>query len=234
MKLRWSIGFLAVLLFAASLWAEVSAQDAATPEPAPTSLIPYAFEGPFAPSPELCTVTPISTDLAASLLATPVAIVEPPTTSHGTVVIPAGTPADSDTTTAILDVLTKLWACNNASNRGAILGLFTNDAIQSTFGFTEATQWDLAELRANVAAALTPGEPRAEDEWASIDGIASVLQLPDGRIGVLVLNTDPGVANGHPVLDYFVFVLQDNSYRLDEIILDPFDLTPDYGWDATS
>ena len=234
MKSVWSIGLVALALLAVSSWANVSAQDASTPQAVPSSIEPYSFDGPFAPSPNLCTVTPISTDVAASLLATPVAAVEPQLTSHGIVAIPGGTPAYVDTATAITDVLTKLWACNNASNLGAMLGLFTDEAVQSTFGFTDDTEWDLAELRSNVAAALTSGEPRTEDERSSIDGIASVLQQQDGRIGALVLNTDPGVANGHPVLDYFAFVLQDEGWKLDEIVLDPFDLTPEYGFNAST
>ena len=233
-KWRWILFAACTILGIMMTTSMALAQDAATPTAEVTALQPYAFAGPFSPSPELCTTEPVSTDLTASLLATPVATEEPELTSNGTIVIPAGTPADVDTTTDVLDVLTQLWACNNARNLAAVLGNLTDEAIQTVYGSPDASQWDLTELRSDVAAALTPGEPRTSDEFASIDGITSVVSHDDGRIGVLVLNSDPLVADGRTVLDYFAFELQDTGYKLDLIILDPFDLTPEYGYDASA
>jgi hypothetical protein len=207
-----------------------SARAQGTPEPA-TELAPYSFAAPFAPSPDLCTATPVSTDRAAELLATPVAEPEPPLTAHGIVALPAGQPADEATTTAVVAVLTQFWACNNASNPAAMLGLFTEQGLQETIGTNESTFLDPADLRADVAAALTPGEPRPEEEWASIDAIVTVLQQEDGQVGVLILNTDPNVADGDQVLDYFAFAEGDSGYQIARVILDPFDLTEGYGFE---
>jgi hypothetical protein len=211
-----------------------SAQDAGSPTANVSTLQPYTFAGPFSPSPDQCATEPISTDVTANLLATPVAKEAPEVTTGGTIAIPSGSPADVDSTTAVLDVLTQLWACNNARDLAAVLGNMTDKAIQATFGSSEASSWNFSDLRSDVAAALTPGEPRTTDELASIDGITSVLQHDDDRIGVLVLNSDPLVADGQTVLDYFAFELADSGYKVDEIILDPFDLTPGYGFEASA
>ena len=66
-------------------------------------------------------------------------------------------------------------------------------------------------------------------------GIVSALRVSGGgRTGALVLNTDPFVNNGLPVLDLFVFVNQNGVYQVDSVIFDPFDLTPGYGFEIES
>ena len=222
---------LAILTLALLAGAAIgSARAQGTPVPA-TELAPYSFAAPFAPSPDLCTSPPISTDLAAEFVATPVATPEPQLTAHGIVALPGGQPADETTAAGVVAVLTQLWACNNASNPAAMLSLFTEQGLQETIGTDESTFVDPAELRADVAAALTPGDPRPEEEWASIDAIVAVLQQDDGQVGALVLNTDPNVAEGAQVLDYFAFAAGDAGYQIARVILDPFDLTDGYGFE---
>jgi hypothetical protein len=215
-------GLLVALL--AGVAGGAAAQDGAT-------LAPYAFAAPFTPAPDLCATERISTDVVAELVATPVAVPALATSDNGIVALPGGVPADEAATAAVLDILTQLWACNNASDSAAVLALFTEQAIQETAGNTEGASWDLAELRADVAAALTPGDPRPAEEWASIDGIVSILAESDGRIGVLVLNSDPLVAEGDQVLDYFAFSTEGDGAKVAQIILDPFDLTAGYGFE---
>jgi hypothetical protein len=207
------------------------AQDDATPTAGKSELSAYSFDGPYSPDPELCTATPTSTDLVANLLATPVAVEEPALTSNGIVSLPSGSPANDTITSSVIDTLTQLWACNNAANSAAILGLMTDDAIQQTFG-TDEPSTDFAELRGSVAELLTPGDPRTSDDLASIDAIVSILDEGDGHIGALVLNSDPRVADGSPVLDYFQFEQQGDIYEVSRIVLDPFDLTTGYGFEA--
>jgi hypothetical protein len=72
---------------------------------------------------------------------------------------------------------------------------------------------------------------REEGTEASIDGVLSIAFLGDGRTGALVLNTDPFVNNGLPVLDLFIFVNQNGVYQVESVIFDPFDLTPGYGFE---
>ncbi len=185
--------------------------------------------------PALCAAEPISTDHAAALLATPVPVPDQTLTENGLVALPTGSPADDATVAAISDVLTQLWACNNAQNKAAVFGLFTDQALQETIGFTGGASWDEADLRAEVASALTPGEPRPQEEWATIDAIVSVTSYPDGQVGVLVLNTDPAVAEGDQVLDYFRFEPDtDGGTKVSQVILDPYDLTADYGFEKSA
>jgi hypothetical protein len=208
---------LGVLVVAA---ATVGAQ--ATPTPAES----------IAVDPALCTTEPISTDHAAMLLATPVPTPELPLTDHGVVALPTGSPADDATVAAVGDVLTQFWACNNARNKAAVFALFTDRALQETVGFTGGASWDAADLRAEVAAALTPGEPRPQEEWATIDALVSVTTYSDGQVGVLVLNTDPAVADGDQVLDYFRFEPDSaGGFRVSQVILDPYDLSASYGFE---
>jgi hypothetical protein len=196
-----------------------------------TSLVANSFSAPYAPSPDLCTIAPMTTDDVANLLATPTPLFAPPLTANGIVALPGGVPADDAATAGALEALTQLWACNNAENPAAMISVFSPAGMQQTLGVTEDSTWSLEAIRAKVAATLTQGEPRPEDEWASIDAIVSVLAQPDGSIGVLVLNSDPRVSDGDQVLDYFAFTTDGTSYQLSTVILDPFDLTPDYGFE---
>jgi hypothetical protein len=212
---------------ALSVLAVAAASAGAQGTPTPT--------GSIAVDPALCTTAPISTDHAAALLATPVPTPVPPLTDHGIVALPSGSPADEATVAAVGEVLSQFWACNNARNKAAVFGLFTDQAFQETVGFTGGAAWDAADLRAEVAAALTPGEPRPPAEWATIDTLVSVTTYPDGRVGVLALNTDPLVAAGDQVLDYFQFApVADGSYNISQVILDPYDLTAGYGFEKAA
>lgn len=184
--------------------------------------------------PANCTTELISTDHMASLLATPVAQPELPLDSTGVVALPTGAPADDAQLAAVSATISTLWSCNNARNKAAVYAQFTDQAIQETIGFTEGSSWDSADLRADVAAALTPGEPRTEDEWATVNSIVSATGYADGQVGVLVLNTDPLVADGDQVLDYFRFVIEDGVAKVSGVILDPFDLTAGYGFEKAS
>jgi len=181
-----------------------------------------------------CMTEPISTDDASALLATPVASPELPMTGNGIVALPAGDPADAQTATDVEAVVSQLWSCNNARDKARVLGLFTDQAIQESFGSAEGSTWDLAALRADVAAALTPGDPRSEDEWATVDDLVSVTVLENGQIGVLILNSDPFVLDGDQVLDYFQFEQSEGTYLVSSFVLDPFDLTPEYGFEKNA
>ncbi len=185
-------------------------------------------------APAACASDPIDTDHAAALMATPVASPELPLSDAGVVALPEGSPADDQTIAAVESVVSQLWSCNNARDKARVFGLFTDEAIQETVGFTEGSSWDTAELRAEVAAVLTPGEPRTQEEWASVDEIVSVTTLADGQVGVLILNSDPFVMDGDQVLDYFQFVSVDGEYKVSAVVLDPFDMTAGYGFEKSS
>ena len=217
-----ALSVLGMILFSAG---GVLAQD--TTE----TLTAGTFAAPYTPSADLCTTAPMSTDDAASLLATPTPLIEWEITANGIIALPGGTAADEATTTAVLTTLSQMWACNNAQNSAAILSLFSPEGLQMTAGVTEDSAWSYEEIRAAVAAKLTPEDPRAEADYASIDAVVSVLLQADGTVGVLVLNSDPLLAEGDQVLDYFSFVNNGTSWQISRVALDPFDLTPDYGYE---
>lgn len=187
---------------------------------------------PFDPA--NCTTAPISTDHMSMLLATPVASPDRPVDANGVVQLPSGVTTSDTEMVLVQATIDQLWACNNARNKAAVYALFTDQAIQETIGFTDGASWDAADLRADVAAALTPGEPRTADELATVNAVVSATTYPDGQIGVLLLNTDPLVADGDQVLDYFRFVIVDGVAKVSGVILDPYDLTDDYGFEKAS
>jgi hypothetical protein len=90
------------------------------------------------------------------------------------------------------------------------------------------------ELEDAVAAALDSSGDRPAGELASIDGVLTIAYLGDGRTSALVLNTDPYVNNGLPVLDLFIFVNLNGVFQVDSVVFDPFDLTPGYGFEIGS
>ena len=211
-----------------------------------TSMVALPLSGAFAQEatavavteisvdPATCTTEGISTDHAAELLSTPVATPELPLTDAGIVALPEGVPSTEAELAPVLVTLEQLWSCNNARDKAKVYANFTDQALQETMGFTEGSSWDQAELRADVAAALTPGEPRTPEEWATINAIVSATTYEDGQIGLLILNTDPFVANGNEVQDYFKFVIEDGVAKVSQVILDPYDLTPIYGFNKAA
>jgi len=201
--------------------AQTAAQDAT-----PAAMSSY--------DPANCTTAPVSTDDMAVLMATPVAQPELPVAEGGIVALPVGVPASDAELAAVMSTIDQLWSCNNARNKAAVYALFTDQAIQETIGFTEGASWDSADLRADVAAALTPGEPRAEDEWSTINAIVSATTYDDGQVGVLILNTDPLVADGDQVMDYFRFVIVDGVAKVSGVVLDPYDLSDGYGFEKAA
>ncbi len=223
-KIRLAVGTISVVGLAALLAlpaAAAVAQDA-------TPVVSIATD------PANCTTEPISVDYAGMVLSTPVAAPELPVTSEGIVELPTGVPASEEEMAPVLATIEQLWACNNARDKGAVYALFTDQAIQESVGLSEGSSWDTAELEAAIALALVPEEPRAPEEWATVDAIVSSTTYDDGEVGVLIVNTDPLVANGQQVQDYFRFVIEDGVARVSQVILDPYDLTPDYGFEKSS
>lgn len=213
---------------AVSVTPVTAGETAATPAAAvPVTLTAWVVGDQVSPISEQCTAPAASTDETADQLATLDPRPDPALTNNGLIAIPAVGPADQTSISGVLATLTQFWACNNAGNRPALVSVFTPQGVADLYGF----DLDLgdAELRALVAAALTPGEPRPVEEVSGIDGITSIVLLEDGRIAALVVNTDPRIAGGDQVTDLIVFVQQDGAYLIDEFIGDPFDQTPGYG-----
>lgn len=194
----------------------------------PVDLVPWVVTDQMSPTAEQCTVEPASTDEVADSLINAEPSAELVLTDNQLVAIAATGPPAQGVIDGVLATLTQFWACNNAGNRPAMVAVFTAQGIADLYSID--LDVDDAELRAVVAAALTPGEPRPADELSGIDGIVSIVMLDDGRVAALVVNTDPRVAGGSQVLDLVIMVNQGGAYLIDNFIGDPFNLTPGYGF----
>lgn len=194
----------------------------------PVDLVPWVVTDQMSPTAEQCTVEPASTDEVADSLINAEPSGELELTDNQLVAIAATGPPAQGVIDGVLATLTQFWACNNAGNRPAMVAVFTAQGIADLYSID--LELDDAELRAVVAAALTPGEPRPAEELSGIDGIISIVMLEDGRVAALVVNTDPRVAGGSQVLDLVIMVNQGGAYLIDNFIGDPFNLTPGYGF----
>jgi hypothetical protein len=205
------------------------ASPAAVEQELPVDLRAWVVTDMMIPNAAQCTAEGVSTDEIADALiaAEPREPLE--LTDNNLVAIPALGPADSATIDGVLATLTQFWACNNAGNRPAMVSVFTPNAIADLYGI-DLTLSD-ADLRSVVAGALTPSDPRPEEEISGIDGILAITALSDGRVAALVLNTDPRIAGGDQVLDLIIFIEQGGQYLVDAFVGDPFDQTPGYGFE---
>lgn len=226
---------IAIALIAAFLSVIPALAQDATPEAAETpatvseELKPWVVAEPFTPAPDECTANAIDLSQVATSLATPIPVSAPNLTSHNIEALNVTGLADAATVDGVLDTLTLFWACTNAGNRPAVASLMTPSAISEFYGIDlSLTGSDLDDA---VAAALANSGDRAEEERASIDGVLTISYLGDGRTGALVLNSDPFVNAGAPVLDQFIFVNLNGIYQVDSVVFDPFDLTPGYGYE---
>jgi hypothetical protein len=224
---------LAGLIFAAGVAAQEGtpvASPATEATPIPAELVAWSVGDPVAPAASQCTAAPASTDDVAASLLELESRRTPALTANGVIAIPAVGPADQPAIDGVLATLMQFWACNNAGQRAALVSTLTPQGIAELYNLDLSAGEEA--VRAGVAAALTPGEAREAGDVASIDGIPSVVNLDDGRIAALVLNTDPAIADGDQVLDLFIFIEQDGTYLVDSFVGDPFDMTPGYGFEA--
>jgi hypothetical protein len=229
-----AIALMAAVVSVVPALAQDATPDAAEEAPAAVAeeLRPWVVSDPFTPAPDECTVEAVDVSSLSSTLATPIPVVAPDLTSIGINALDVTGLADAATIDGVLDTLTLFWACTNAGNRPAVAALMTPAAVAEFYGLDLSLTGD--ELAEEVANRLVNSGDREEGTEASIDGVLTVTYLGDGRTGALVLNTDPFVNNGLPVLDLFVFANVNGVYQVDSVIFDPFDLTPGYGFEIGS
>lgn len=230
-------GLMLAAIAGISMISGIAAQEA-TPEASPVAvaeelsvpvdLIPWVVTDPMIPTAEQCTVEPASTDDVADQLIAAEPRGEVPVTENFLAELPATGPAGEGVIDGVLATLTQFWACNNAGNRPAMVAVFTAYGIADLYGID--LELGDADLRAAVAASLTPGDPRPPEEISGIDGIISIVMLEDGRVAALVVNTDPRIAGGSQVLDLVIMVNEGGTYLIDTFLGDPFNLTPGYGF----
>jgi len=225
-----AIALLAVMAMTAPAFAQ-DATPVAEESPAAVSdqLRPWVVGEPFTPPPDECTVDPIDITHLATSLATPIPVRADELTAHDIQALTVTGLADAATVSGVVDTLTLFWACTNAGNRPAVASLMTLGAIAQFYNIDlSLTGTDLDD---EIANRLANSGDRAEEDWASIDGVLTIEYLGDGRTGALVLNTDPYVNDGDQVLDLFIFANLNGVFQVDSVVFDPFDLTPGYGYE---
>jgi hypothetical protein len=228
-----AIALLAVLLsIAPALAQEATPVAEESPAAVAAELRPWVVSDPFTPPPDECTADAIDVSSLAGSLATPIPVAGPNLTSAGIEAMNVTGLADAATVDGVIDTLSLFWACTNAGNRPAVASLMTPAAITQFYGIDLSLSG--TELEDAVAAALDSSGDRPAGELASIDGVLTIAYLGDGRTGALVLNTDPYVNNGLPVLDLFIFANLNGVFQVDSVVFDPFDLTPGYGFEIGS
>jgi hypothetical protein len=222
----------ALLSFGPTLAQDATPVAQESPAAVAEELRPWVVADPFTPAPDECTADAVEVSSLAASLATPIPVAGPNLTSAGIEAMNVTGLADAATVSGVLDTLTLFWACTNAGNRPAVASLMTPAAVSQFYGIDLSLTG--AELDDAVAATLDNSGDRAEGDRASIDGVLTISYLGDGRTGALVLNSDPFVNNGLPVLDLFIFVNLNGIYQVDSVVFDPFDLTPGYGFEIGS
>jgi hypothetical protein len=154
------------------------------------------------PSPEECTVEPISLERLAQLVATPVPEpVASPEASPTPFAMPEGRPADNATVAAITATIREYIACINAGDLARVLALYSDRAIVELLGLPAGGEATAQEILDSL------GTPQVvpDDQRTVLIRIDEVLVLPDGRVAALILGDDranprpPG-----PALVYFV------------------------------
>lgn len=186
----------------------------------------------LAPSPEECTVEPITVerlaavmggDASASPEATPalpeVETEVTPVASPSVFTMPEGTPVDEATAAAISAAVRVYMACINAGDYARLLSLYSDSGLRQLLGNVIGQGFTAEDV---VSSFGTP-QPLPDDQTTLLFGIDTILALPDGRVAALVIGDDqsnPGPPG--PALIYFVQVdgewLVDGFIRTEEIV----------------
>jgi hypothetical protein len=171
------------------------------------SATPAAY--PIAPDPSECTVEPASPEEVATILGTPVA---DPAGSPAPFVIAQGTPADPETSAAVIATLRQVFACANASDPLRVAGLYTDDFMRNFFAGVPVG--DLLEFLA------LPPQPLPDDQKRIIIRFEQVEILPDGRAGVVIVLDEPDDPRTEEP-DFAILERVEGRWLVDELHEDP-------------
>ncbi len=122
--------------------------------------------------------------------------------------IPVGSPADEETTAAIVATVSEVFSCFAAGDFGRATALFTDDLVRS---FGPGPDQAPEEVRAFLEA--TP-EAGAQGEAGEIVAITDVMLLEDGRVGAFVVDRSEGRLS----TVYAIFEQQGDRWLADEVI----------------
>ena len=138
----------------------------------------------------------------------------------------AADPADEAAAAAVTQAAADVLACANSGNFLSVLALTTEAAAVTFFGPEPGTTAEELEEQLAEFAEQEP-EPLAEEERISLQAVLDVRELGSGRLGALMISTDPSVAPT-PTLDIIFFAERDGAWLLDGFVEDPYGLTPGY------
>ena len=204
---RWTIRVAVSSLAVAVLTtgAPIAAQES-TPEAGTTVF-------PLVPDPADCEIEPRPTDELLALWFTPEGSPIPPATpmmggDATSVMVPLGPPADEATRTELTAVISEIFSCFAAGDFARATAYFSDDLTRSFGAEPGATMED---VRAFLEA--TP-MPEALGEPSQIVAISDVMQLSDGRIGAIVVES----VGGQQDSVFAIFEHQGDRWVVDEII----------------
>jgi hypothetical protein len=190
---------LAALLFVAT--ASPMAAQGATP----------AAGFPITPDPALCQVEPRPSDELLALWYSPEGTPLPATPMAGagatSVTIPLGPRADEATTMVVVTLVSEIFSCFAAGDFPRAIALFSDDLIRS-FGPEPGTSME--DARAFLEATPMP----EEGEASQIVAITDVMELSDGRVGAIVVESLAGQQDAV----YAIFAQEGDRWLVDEII----------------
>ena len=196
-------GLAMALLSAAA--APIAAQES-TPEAA-------AMMFPLVPDPADCQIEPRSTDELLALWFTPEGTPIPPATpmtgaDADSVMVPLGPRADEDTSMALTALISNIFSCFAAGDFARATAYFSDDL---TRGFGAEPGVSMEDARAFIE---TPPAPEAMGEQSQIVAISDVMELSDGRVGAIVVES----VGGQQDAVYAIFERQGDQWVVDELI----------------
>jgi hypothetical protein len=171
------------------------------------SATPAAY--PIAPDPSECTVEPASPEEVATILGAPVA---DPAGTPAPFVIASGTPADAETSAAVVATLRQVFACANAGDPLRVANHFTDDFMRNFFASVPVG--DLLEFLA------VPPQPLPDDQKRFIIRFEQVEILPDGRAGVVIVLDEPDDPRTEEP-DFAILERVEGRWLVDELHEDP-------------
>ncbi|MDP9364522.1 MAG: hypothetical protein M3Q10_09925 [Chloroflexota bacterium] len=172
---------------------------------------------PVAPDPAECTVEPRPHSDFEALVGTP-APATPATFDP-----PRGEPADAETIAAVTATVRAALACANGLDFSRFAALYTDVGFREDFA--DPSGDDLAFLLATPQAV-------PEEERVTLTDVRDVVVLDDGRVGAVVVYSEPGEGEQG---DYLIFAEEDGRYLID-LFVDEYDVpaTPAAGTPAPS
>ncbi|MEZ4500421.1 MAG: hypothetical protein R2839_10175 [Thermomicrobiales bacterium] len=178
------------------------AQDAT---PVPQTGPPFTL--PFAPPPELCTLTPRTVEDYAAFAGAPQVELPP-------VILTAGPPPDQETIDGIVDTMVRFFACLNAMDPLRWAGVFTDAGFEEDSVNSGLT----ADLIAWIGS--PHDEPSPEEDWDVLYAMFAFQLLPDGRVAAILQRGPDGLGG----MDLTIWAKEGDRWLLDFWVDEPWDV----------